>query len=321
MTAFDLLKSRTSTLDILNHKDHADTRHGVTDGGFHKDVDGDAWYVKHHANPDHAYTEHVANQLYRAAGHNAPHSMILHDEHKNPVYFSKKIEGFHTIKEHWEATKDPARYNYDGDFQHWNHAPEGQAEKHFKGLAADYLVHATDMHTSNVGFTGHGTNAAHTRIDNGGAFHLSGFGRDKWEDSLNHGLNHYVSAQHAEALSRVAGDRDQHEVRAELTSPAALRPQVKKLAQIRQAHGGWEGFVEKHAAGAPDHLKATLVKHLNERHERLLQHVTGVRDWTKGKEAEAPPAPAKETTPPRRGTESIKASNDRWIDKFNADHP
>ena len=288
MPIFDLLKGRVSSLDILNHKDVHDDRSGVTPGGFHHDPDGDAWYVKHHTNPHQAWTEHVANQLYRAAGHNAPHSMVLHDHEHKPVYFSKEIKGFKTVAASgasggWEGTGA----HRSGDHE-WAGMSRDFAHRHLKGLAADYLVHATDMHTSNVGHVGGTHEGTPTRIDNGGAFHINAYGSTKYKHDLDASVVQYADDQNYHAVQRAAGSPsliqhgepghgDRYHIHntklREVTSPAAMRGQVKNLAKVRQQHGGWEGFVEHHAAGAPAHLKKIMVDHLNERHERLLKHV------------------------------------------------
>src|SRR5678815_4010479 len=49
---------------------------GSNPGGLYSDATGQKWYVKRYNNPEQAATEHIANQVYRAVGVGAPHSVL-----------------------------------------------------------------------------------------------------------------------------------------------------------------------------------------------------------------------------------------------------
>lgn len=275
---FDLLKARIPTLATLSNRES--TRIGKTEGGFHRDEDGTAWYVKMHGSPDHAHTEHLTNKIYRALGHAAPHSQLLYDHEKNPIYFSKKVEHFKDFDQGGVSSRS---YINNTNIWHEAGAPKEAAHKFISGLAADALTGNHDLHAGNVGLI-HGK--VPMRVDNGAGIiyngggarrdshtgmrvdHLAGRGEVRNELGT-HSIANGTYNIHRHAISHAGMTMS------EAVSPRFLKPEVHKIVSLREAHGGWKGFVGRHIPGASPELKEAATRVLEHRTQRLIDHVDG----------------------------------------------
>jgi hypothetical protein len=259
MGSFELLKARVASLETLNSP--VTGREGVTPGGFVQDHDTTEWYMKLHTHPDHSYIEHLANTMYRSLGHQAPHSMVLHDPKRNrPVYLSKKIEGLTTL----------------GTLGSWQNVPHPRAAQHFlAGGAIDVLLSNHDLHSENVGFVG---KSPPIRIDNGAALMYAGAGYEQgnpdhagFEEMFLHSASHSRALKHL-GVSQKAG-LSREEVLRHAVHPSVLGPQVRRITDLRDRHGSWGGFVEKHIPHAPEGTKREAAEILNHRTAYLQAHV------------------------------------------------
>lgn len=284
----DLLKARVASLETLRHA--SGDRLGITPGGFHEDpMDKTPWYVKTHTNPEHAYSEHLSNQIYRGLGLNAPHSVVLHRHNGDPVYFSKVIPGFKTLKEHYQDRLDAGTSTEPPSATaRWRiHAP-AIAQEFLRGTAADILTNNKDLHHGNVGLV-HGHTV--TRIDNGSNFLHTAHGHrtDRFDATISFSargpqpsLSDHVDAAGPAGLVSThspdgrALDRPDvyHQAIEKLHAPDFLRPQVKQIVRLRDRHGGWEHFVNRHIPGAPAELRQRAAQELEHRTRRLIDHVT-----------------------------------------------
>lgn len=258
MAKIDLLKARVASLEILNHR--LSGNKGVTPGGFYQQEDGDSWYVKHHSNPEHAYVEHLANQVYRHLGHNAPHSMVLKDHNNKPVYLSKKIKNFET-------------HSMTGGFRGVMAHPN-VAHKFLHGLAADTLLGNYDLHANNTGFIGKHATA---RIDNGSSLHFHATGglrkeyshEDQWNVGWRDGYKPHeiINEPHRDAMYRTGLSNR------EVLSAKYMGPHVNQIIKLRDRHGGWRGFVNKHIPGASEDTKHLAARVLDARTDLLKRHI------------------------------------------------
>jgi hypothetical protein len=259
MDSFQLLKARVASLEVLNSQ--ASAPGGVTPGGFVQDHDKTEWYMKRHNEPEHSHIEHLANIVYRSLGHQAPHSMILHDpSHNRPVYLSKKIHGLKTLEE----------------VNGWGGAEHPRAAQHFlSGLAADTLLNNFDLHSRNVGFVG---KSPPIRVDNGSALMYGGTGRYHgnpshagFADMFGFFSSHLGAYRHAMAAHRVVESRD-HVIRASV-HPGILGPQVRRITALRDRHGSWSDFIERHIPHAAQETKRKASEILDHRTAYLEAHV------------------------------------------------
>lgn len=273
----DLLKARVASLETLRSPVSGNL--GITPGGFYEDpMDKTPWYVKQHRNPEHAYSEHLTNQIYRGLGFNAPHSVVLHRHNGDPVYFSKIIPAFKTLDQHADESEKewtPSRA--------WDIHSPAVARDFLRGTAADVLLHNSDLHHRNVGLV-HGHTV--TRVDNGSNFIHGPTGRPlgnrpvHLDEDFSYLLrDHYAPALRAPIRNipeHIHGmpEHEQHDaLHKELTSPEFLRPQVKQILKLRDRHGGWEHFVNRHIPGASEQFRTQAANRLELRTIALQRHV------------------------------------------------
>lgn len=240
----------------------ANAKAGGAMGGFYTGSDGVKRYVKFYEDPTQAHCEHLANSIYRDLGLSAPDSQLFKDPKTGALgYASRIFEGGETLQK--------AGLN------------EDRAKKFMKGFTGDVL-------TGNWDAVGTGMDNAMVlpggkiaRIDNGGSFLFRAkFGKKassvlnditEWEGFFNEGLNPYYTK-----VAKAAGVSSPEDMIAD------VRDGVAAVKNLRDKHGGWQGYVDKIAGDmkAPD--KAQVVKMLEER-TRLLQERVGEFDKPKPK--------------------------------------
>jgi hypothetical protein len=276
----DLLKGRVASPDILRSPTSGPG--GVTPGGFANDTDSTPWYVKHHKDPEHGHIEHLANQIYRKLGHNAPHSTVLYDpDKKRPVYLSKQIEDFKTLNETggWKKVKNP----------------KVAAARFTQGVAADALIGNTDLHSNNVGFV---RNASPVRIDNGAALTHTAWGdrRDTYGHEVSGFTNIGYSEGHRTARQFLTGNEDADANHDLFTHPKMLRREMSKIEGLKNKHGSWESLVSAIIPSASAGIKKDATRVLNQRSSWLEDYANesgrrrdnpvafhGLRGWNQTK--------------------------------------
>lgn len=264
----DLLKGRTPDPSLAWTQ--PENQVGITRGGFAREPDKTAWYLKRHNDPMHAYSEHLTNRIYRQLGHGAPHSEILADPNdaNRPVYASKIIEGFSTLKD-----KD------------WKHAknPRFSAARFIQGAPIDVMLNNTDLHNQNVGMV----NRHHpVRIDNGAGLTHTAWGnrRSKHEGFNPSNLAWQDSYRTAgEILMPGRSDRTREQA---LVHPALYHNEFKKLAALKQRYGGWDKFVARHAGTAPKSYQDDAARTLDTSSKNFEDFVTNLRNKTPSSNAQ-----------------------------------
>ena len=220
---------------------------GSNAGGIYLGKDGVERYVKFYDDPSQAHGEHLANQIYKDLGHDAPVSTTFEHEGKT-AYASVIVKGVQTLGDAG-LTKERAR-------------------DAMKGFIGDVLTgnwDAAGLHHDNMVVTPHG---GIIRIDNGGTFLMRAKNGRKdavvlnaiteWEKFFDPNVNKaYAKVASAAGYTAASDMKD------------VVLPQIEKLLAIRDAHGGWAGYVERIAAGLPADDKAAIVKMLDARSDLL----------------------------------------------------
>ena len=219
---------------------------GSNAGGFYKGTDGVERYVKFYKDPAQAEGEHLANSIYRDMGHLAPVSNVFEHEGEK-AYASDIIHDAHTLKEMGLSATN--------------------AKEVMKGFVADVLVGNWDVvgqDLDNVMINGKGQAI---RIDNGGSFLMRAKAGRKPESVLNQitewdkffgpgNPSYQKVAQKAGYMH--AGDMKD-----------LILPEIKKVTDLRDAHGGWTGYVNKLAPGLKADDKVKIVEMLDARTKLL----------------------------------------------------
>lgn len=216
---------------------------GSNEGGFYAGKDGVKRYVKFYKDKAQAPGEHLANMLYKALGHAAPESVVFEHEGKT-CFASEIVEGVETLGKKG-LTKDRAKLAMEGFVvdvltANWDAA----------GLSLDNMVVAPDGRL--------------IRIDNGGSFLMRASSGRKADAALNtiadwdKLLDPSVNASYAK-LFKAAGYDDVRDMKKHVLS------QIAGISDLRDQHGGWAGFVEKHAPMLPAADKKKIVGMLDAR--------------------------------------------------------
>lgn len=261
-TTFTFAKARNASAAVLDTRTSGPF--GATPGGFHRDRDNTVWYAKWPDSEHEAHVEHLTNQIYRGLGLHAPHSTVREHPDHRPIYLSKHVPGFQTLRSGRLTEEHPGP-------DIWSHGPGHAPAQFLRGLAADALVGNEDLHSDNVGLV-HGQSPM--RLDNG----------ESVLQAYDYKTAHVVSGIHALVLARTqeplthAVDRAT-KIGIDVTSPRFLRPQVQRIQQLRAAHGGWQGFVNTHIPGAAQDVRRGVADVLESRTQRLIDHVNGTKEF------------------------------------------
>ena len=219
---------------------------GSNEGGFYTGTDGVKRYVKFYKDPSQAEGEHLANNIYRDLGHGAPVSNVF--EHDGKLAYASDI--IHDAKTLGEVGVTKAR-----------------AQEAMKGFVADVLVGNWDA----VGLSNDnmmvGPGGKIFRIDNGGSFLMRAKeGRkpadvllkitewDKFFDSKNPSYSKLANA------AGYSSARDMKDL---------ILPEIQKVVALRDANGGWAGYVNKLAPHLTPADRASMTMMLNARTKLL----------------------------------------------------
>lgn len=219
---------------------------GSNAGGFYKGTDGVERYVKFYKDPAQAEGEHLANSIYRDMGHLAPVSNVFeHDGAK--AYASDIISDAHTLKEMGLSA---------------THAKEVM-----KGFVADVLVGNWDVVGQDLDNVMINSKNQAIRIDNGGSFLMRAkAGRkpegvlnqiSEWDKFFGPGNPSYQKVAQKAGYMHAGDMKD------------LILPEIKKVTDLRDAHGGWIGYVNKIAPGLMGDDKAKIVEMLDARTKLL----------------------------------------------------
>jgi SPP1 gp7 family putative phage head morphogenesis protein len=249
---------------------------GSNPGGVYRGMDGVDRYVKFYADPAQAHGEHLANQIYRALGFDAPESVLF--EHNGRVAYASRLLDVEGTVGAMGLTDDAAR-------------------EILRGFAADVLTgnwDAVGTGLDNVVLLKGGGLA---RIDQGGTFLFRAQGGLKpdsllrliteWEGFAPGGMN----PDYARVFAK-AGYASPEEM------GAALKKQIAAIQALRKRLGGWEGFVRANTPGLDPIRQQQIAAMLDARTDLLIE-----RGKTLGKRAATKPA----------GVDSAKQAG-RWRD-------
>jgi hypothetical protein len=92
------------------------------------------------------------------------------------------------------------------------------------------------------------------------------------DEAFNGGKPHEIVSRSTHGYAMAAAGTTPHEV----ISARTMAPHVKKILQLRNQHGGWQGFVDKHIPGAHPETRQNFAHILEHRTRNLVDHV--VRD-------------------------------------------
>lgn len=237
---------------------------GSNPGGLYRGRDGVTRYVKVYDDAAQAYGEHLANQVYRGLGLEAPESVVFELADGRTGYASRLVEDARTLG---EAGLTKAR-----------------AKAALRGFAADVLTanwDAAGLNLDNLLVT---KNGRLVRVDNGGAFLMRArYGRKptalleqitEWEGFLDPNKNPAYARLAAEAGISDARQLGQGLIR-----------QIDDILKLEQTAGGWDAFVRLHAPGLlPDDRRA-IVRMLEARTTLLKAKRAEVRAWLRASRA------------------------------------
>lgn len=197
---------------------------GSNEGGMYRGKDGILRYVKFYTDIAQAQSEHLANTIYAALGQRAPKSMMFVHEGKI-AYASEIIEGAKTLKD----------IGLTGAL----------AKQAMHGFAADVLTANWDAAGTGLDNMVVTKDGQLMRIDNGGTFLMRAKAGRKptavlntiteWEKFFDPSCNPYYSKVASAAGVDSAADMSDQ-----------LVAQIKHILEVRNAHGGWDGFIAKH---------------------------------------------------------------------------
>lgn len=221
---------------------------GSNEGGFYTGKDGIKRYVKFYKQPSQAYGENLANAIYADLGHPAPDSSVF--EHDGKIaYASEIIGGTKTLKDAGLT--------------------EARAKQALRGYVADVLVGNWDAVGMNLDNMVVNPAGQVIRVDNGGSFLFRAKeGRKpsellnkitEWDGFFDSSKNPAYAK--LAAAAGVSSARDMKDI---------VIPEIKKVLALRDAHGGWSGYVEKIAGGMSLADKENVIEMLDHR-SNLLQ--------------------------------------------------
>lgn len=216
---------------------------GSNPGGVYRGADGVTRYVKEYTDPAQAYGEHIANQLYRALGHDVPDSIVFQLADGRLAYASTMLENTQTL----------------GSVR----LTSARARKALDGFAADVLTgnwDAAGLNLDNMLLQGRKI----VRVDNGGTFLMRARNGRKpahlldliteWDAFANPSMN--------PAYARLFGAAGVYDAR---DLGQALITQIDKILDLEQAAGGWGAFVRLHAPGLNVADRNAIIRMLEQR--------------------------------------------------------
>jgi ADP-ribose pyrophosphatase YjhB (NUDIX family) len=220
------------------------SQQGSNEGGFYRGTDGIERYVKFYKDAGQAPAEHLANNIYNDLGHAAPKSNVFEHNGKQ-AYASEIIKDVKTLGS-VGLTKENAR-------------------EAMKGFVADVLVGNWDAAGQSLDNMVVGPGGNIIRIDNGGSFLMRAKNGRKdtsllnkiteWEGFFDASTNaQYKSVAKAAGYNSAADMAKDH-----------LNSEIEKVLSLRDAHGGWHGYVSKIAPGLPLDDKRAIVEMLEHR--------------------------------------------------------
>lgn len=231
--------------NILHEK--TGSARGSNDGGFYRGKDGVNRYVKFYDDPTQAASEHLANQLYRDLGLEAPNSQVFKTADGRLAYASDIFEGGKTLG---STTITKAR-----------------ATKAMDGFVGDVLTgnwDAAGLSHDNMMVLPSGKVA---RIDNGGTFLFRAkYGRKppgvlnaitEWDKLLDPSVN--------PSYSQLASKAEFNPIDAR----KKIISQVDKLLAVQKANGGWAKYVDRVAPQLGTNDRKAIVGMLNSRTDLL----------------------------------------------------
>jgi hypothetical protein len=267
---------------------------GTNPGGFYLGQDGVKRYVKVYADPSQAYSEHMANELYRRLGIGAPESLTF--VHDGKVYYASRListEGNQTLGA-LGVTQDRAR-------------------KALEGFAADVLTGNWDA--PGLGFDNLiDVGGKIVRVDNGSAFLFRAQGKRKaanlleqiteWEGFAPGAKN--LNAQYAELFTK-AGFNSPDDL------GAALVEQIDRILQLEKNVGSWAQFLSN---VVPDMKVADrdAVYHMLKARTALLKQK---RDAIAATLTKHTPLPAPITAPPAPIADLFKVDSAQLAQSLN----
>jgi hypothetical protein len=226
---------------------------GTNQGGFYEGTDGVKRYVKMYKDPSRSHAEALCGQIYKDLGIGAPNTQTF-DLNGSTAFASDIIEG----KELNQAGIDKETCN-----------------KILDGFCADVLTGNWDsvgLEWDNVLVT---PEKETYRIDNGGSFMfraMESSGR-KPDHLLNDISEWEVFPTKNSAYARVfktAGYPNADSL------GSRIKDQVKKIAELEKNSGGWDNYVNQHAAKMDEKDRQTAIQMLKSRSKKLYQKATSL---------------------------------------------
>lgn len=228
---------------------------GSNAGGFYTGSDGVQRYVKFYSDPAQAHSEHLANQIYRALGLEAPESVVFTTSRGQTAYASTILPSQGTIGKLGMTAAD--------------------ADAILDGVLADILTANWDAVGTGLDNVVRLASGKVARIDSGGTFLFRAKAGRKpanvlhliteWEGFANAGTNPYYAQVFSKAgISGVDG-----------LGAARLKVQLAAIKKAR-GKGGWAAFVRKHTAGLAQAEQDQIVALLEARTTLLEARVKAV---------------------------------------------
>ncbi len=240
---------------------------GSNPGGFYLGSDGVQRYVKFYADPRQAHGEHLANEVYRALGIEAPRSVVF-DHDGQTAYASEILPSTGTVGK-LGLTKD-------------------LADRILAGFAADVLTGNWDAVGTGLDNVVVLPGGGVARIDQGGAFLFrakNGLKPDhvltdipEWAGFAPGGVN----PDYAKVFS-AAGIKKAESLGKD------LKAQIDAVAALRAKVGGWKAFVDSTAPHL-DALSRQRIADMMEARTDLLQAKAAALGAKKPKAAAKPKA-------------------------------
>lgn len=219
---------------------------GTNPGGRYRGSDGVERYVKLYSNAVQAYGEVLANNIYRDLGLSAPKSQAF--SHEGKVAVANDIMPGHELGAS-------------------NITPQ-IAKEILKGFAADVLTanwDAVGLEHDNVLVNG----STVSRIDNGGTFLMRAQGGLK-PDSLLNKIGETQSLLDRHINPAYAAVADKADVLSYKEVPD-LHKQIRDIAALEKASGGWRNYVNSVAGDMPSNAKDKVVAMLESRTKLLKE--------------------------------------------------
>lgn len=220
---------------------------GSNNGGFFRGSDGVNRYVKFYDDPTQAASEHLANQVYRELGLEAPTSQIFKQADGKLAYASDIFEGGKTLSEVGLTTKN--------------------ATQAMDGFVGDILTGNWDAAGTGLDNMMILRNGKLARIDNGGSFLFRArMGRKptsvlnqitEWDKFLN-GNPDYVRIAQKASFNPIDARKK-------------VIKQITNVTKMETRVGGWSKFVDLHAPDLPAVDRRAIIDMLEKRTALLKQ--------------------------------------------------